>query len=192
MSKSIKGTKTEEALLAAFAGESQARNRYTYFDSAAEKEGFLQIAEIFRETAENEKEHAKLFFKHLEGGMVTIHAAYPAGPIGSTADNLKAAAAGEHEEWSALYPGAGRTAREEGFPDIAATFENIAGVESNHEARYLKLLANVKNGEVFSKKTEVRWKCRNCGHIHAGAAAPDSCPVCKHPRRYFEMFVETY
>jgi rubrerythrin len=192
MSKSVKGTRTEQNLLAAFAGESQARNRYTYFASAAEKEGFLQIAELFRETAENEKEHAKLFFKHLEGGMVEIKATYPAGVIATTADNLKAAAAGEHEEWTQLYPEGGKVAREEGFPEIAATFENIAKVETAHEARYLKLLANVAQNQVFSRPAQVKWKCRNCGYIHIGTEAPASCPACKHPQRYFELLAENY
>jgi rubrerythrin len=192
MGKSVKGTKTEHNLLAAFAGESQARNRYTYFASAAEKEGYLQIAELFRETAENEKEHAKMFFKHLEGGMLTITAMYPAGVIGTTAENLKAAAAGENEEWTKLYPDAARIAREEGFPEVAATFENIAKVETAHEARYLKLLANVEKNQVFKKTSEVKWKCRNCGFIFVGPQAPAACPACKHPQSYFELLAENY
>jgi rubrerythrin len=187
MSKSLKGTKTEKALLAAFAGESQARNRYTYAAGVAEKEGYLQIAELFRETAENEKEHAKVYFKHLEGGMVEITAMYPAGKIGTTAENLKAAAAGEHEEWTKLYPDAAKIAREEGFPEVAVSFEEISKVENAHEARYLKLLANVEQNEVFKKSTEVKWKCRNCGYIHVGQAAPVSCPACRHPQKYFEL-----
>lgn len=190
--KSLKGTRTEKNLLAAFAGESQARNRYTYFAGTAEKEGYLQIAELFRETAENEKEHAKLFFKYLEGGMVEITAAYPAGVIGNTAENLKAAAAGEHEEWGQLYPEAAVVAREEGFPEIAATFENVAKVEKAHETRYLKLLSNVEQGGVFKKPAEVKWKCRNCGFIFVGTEAPVSCPACKHPQRYFELLAENY
>ncbi len=192
MSSSVKGTKTEHNLLAAFAGESQARNRYTYFASVADKEGFLQIAELFRETAENEKEHAKRFFKYLEGGMVEIRAQYPAGVIGTTADNLKAAAAGEHEEWTELYPEAAKIARAEGFPEIAETFENIAKVENAHEQRYLRLLANVADGQVFQKPGSVKWKCRNCGYIHVGQAAPATCPACRHPQKYFELLAENY
>jgi rubrerythrin len=192
MSKSIKGTKTEKNLLAAFAGESQARNRYTYASGVAEQEGYLQIAELFKETAENEKEHAKRFFKFLEGGMVEIQATYPAGVIASTAENLKAAAAGEHEEWSRLYPDAGKIAREEGFPEVAEAFEFIAKVETAHEARYLKLLANVEKQQVFKKSGTVKWKCRNCGLIHEGPEAPASCPACRHPQKYFELFTENY
>lgn len=192
MSKSIKGTKTEHNLLAAFAGESQARNRYTFFASTAEKEGFLQMAELFRETAENEKEHAKRFFKHLEGGPLQITATYPAGVIASTLENLKASAAGEHEEWTKLYPEAGKIAREEGFSEIAATFESIAKVEKEHEARYLKLAANVEHHEVFKKKGTVRWKCRNCGLIHEGPEAPGQCPACLHAQKYFEIAAENY
>ena len=192
MSKSVKGTQTEQHLLASFAGESQARNRYTYAAGVAEKEGFLQIAELFRETAENEKEHAKLFFKYLEGGMVEIKATYPAGVIATTADNLKAAANGEHEEWSVLYPEAARVAREEGFPEIAASFENVAKVEAAHEQRYRKLLANVEQGQVFKKGAEVKWKCRNCGFIFTSAEAPTACPACRHPQKYFEVKGENY
>jgi len=192
MTKSIKGTKTEKNLLAAFAGESQARNRYTYASGVAEKEGYLQIAALFRETAENEKEHAKRYFKFLEGGMVEIQATYPAGVIGSTADNLKAAAAGEHEEWTKLYPEAAKIAREEGFPEVAEAFEFIAKVESAHEARYLKLLANVEKQQVFKKTGSVKWKCSNCGLIHEGPEAPASCPACRHPQKYFELFTENY
>jgi len=187
MSKSLKGTRTEKALLAAFAGESQARNRYTYFAGVAEKEGYLQLAELFRETAENEKEHAKVYFKHLEGGMVEIVAMYPAGKIGTTAENLKGAAAGEHEEWTKLYPDAAKLARDEGFPEVAASFENIAQVENAHEARYLKLLANLEQDAVFKKPVEVKWKCRNCGYIHVGNVAPVACPACRHPQKYFEL-----
>lgn len=192
MSKSVKGTKTEKNLLAAFAGESQARNRYTYAAGVAEKEGYLQIAELFRETADNEREHAKRFFKYLEGGMVEIMAAYPAGVIAGTADNLKAAAAGEHEEWTDLYPKAAAVAREEGFPEVAETFEAISKVENAHEQRYRKLLANVEQGRVFKKTQPVRWKCRNCGYIHEGAEAPAVCPACKHPQKYFEVLGENY
>lgn len=192
MSKSVKGTMTEKNLLAAFAGESQARNRYTYAAGVAEKEGYLQIAELFRETAENEREHAKRFFKHLEGGMVEITAAYPAGVIGTTADNLKAAAAGEHEEWTVLYPKAAETARKEGFVEAAETFEAISKVENAHEQRYRKLLANVEQGLVFKKPQPVRWKCRNCGFIHEGAEAPVTCPACRHPQKHFEILSENY
>jgi rubrerythrin len=192
MSKSIKGTKTEKNLLAAFAGESQARNRYTYYAGVAEKEGYLQIAELFNETAENEKEHAKRYFKFLEGGMVEIQAMYPAGVIGTTAENLKAAAAGEHEEWTKLYPEAGKLAREEGFSEVAEAFEFITKVENAHENRYLKLLANVEKQQVFKKNSSVKWKCRNCGYIHESSEAPASCPACRHPQKYFELFVENY
>jgi len=192
LSKSVKGTRTEQNLLASFAGESQARNRYTYAAGVAEKEGFLQIAELFRETAENEKEHAKLFFKYLEGGMVEIKAMYPAGVIAATAENLKAAAGGENEEWTKLYPEAARIAREEGFPEVAATFENVAKVEKVHEERYRKLLVNVEQGQVFKKSAEVKWKCRNCGYIHVGMEAAVSCPACRHPQKYFELKSENY
>ncbi len=192
MGKSVKGTQTEKNLLASFAGESQARSRYTYAAGVAEKEGFLQIAELFRETAANEQEHAKRFFKHLEGGAVEITAAYPAGVIGTTLDNLKAAAAGEHEEWTKIYPAAAKVAKEEGFSEIAATFENIAKVENAHEQRYLKLLANVEKKEVFKKNQTVKWKCRNCGYIHEGPEAPDSCPACRHPQKFFEIQAENY
>ncbi len=192
MSKSVKGTRTEQALLASFAGESQARNRYTYFAGVAEKEGYLQIAELFRETAENEKEHAKLFFKYLEGGMVKITAMYPAGTIGTTRENLKAAADGEHEEWSALYPDAAKVALEEGFPEVAETFKQVAEVENAHEARYRKLAANVEQDQVFKKSAEVKWKCRNCGYIFVGQAAPVTCPACRHPQKYFEVQALNY
>jgi rubrerythrin len=192
MSKSLKGTKTEKNLLAAFAGESQARNRYTYFSSIAEKEGYLQIANLFKETAENEKEHAKRYFKFLEGGMVEVQAMYPAGVLGSTADNLKAAASGEHEEWTKLYPDAAKIAKEEGFVEVAEAFENIAKVETAHEARYLKLLANVEKQQVFKKAASVKWKCDNCGFIHEGPEAPSTCPACRHPQKYFSLFVENY
>ena len=189
---SIKGTKTEKNLLAAFAGESQARNRYTYFASAAKKEGYEQIMGIFLETAENEKEHAKRFFKFLEGGEVEIKAAYPAGVIGKTADNLLAAAEGEKLEWTSLYKDFEATAREEGFAEIADVFKEIAEVEEKHEARYRKLLKNVKEGKVFKKDQAVRWKCRNCGYIHEGSEAPAVCPACAHPQAYYEVFCETY
>src|SRR5512143_4170396 len=192
MSKSIKGTKTEKNLLAAFAGESQARNRYTYFASAARKEGYEQIAGIFTETAENEKEHAKVFFKYLEGGDTEIIAAYPAGVIGDTKANLEAAAAGEKMEWSALYPSFGETAKAEGFPEVAASFKQIAEVEAVHESRYRTLAANVSAGEVFKKPAAVKWHCTNCGYIHEGPEAPAVCPACKHPQAYYEVLAENW
>lgn len=188
----LKGTKTEKNLLASFAGESQARNRYTYFSRVADKEGYKQIANIFMETAENEKEHAKRFFKFLEGGMVEITASYPAGVIGNTLENLKAAAEGEHEEWTILYKEAADIADEEGFSEIAHVFRNIAKVEEKHEARYRKLAANIEQGKVFKKDAPVRWKCNNCGYIHEGQESPDKCPACAHPQKYFEVFIETY
>lgn len=190
--KSIKGTRTEKNLLKAFAGEAQARNRYTYFASVAKKEGFEQISAIFLETAENEREHAKVFFKYLEGGEVEIQASYPAGKIGTTLENLLAAATGEKMEWSALYPNFAKVAEEEGFPEIATSFKEIAEVEEAHERRYLKLAENVKEGRVFKRDQVVRWKCRNCGYIHEGAEAPDICPACRHPQAYYEIFVEPY
>jgi rubrerythrin len=190
--KSLKGTRTEKNLLASFAGESQARNRYTYFASAAKKEGYEQIAAFFLETAENEKEHAKVFFKYLEGGEVEIMATYPAGKIGNTAANLEAAAAGENLEWTKLYLDAGKIAREEGFAEIADSFKEIAEVEARHEARYRKLLANVKEGKVFKKAAAVKWHCRNCGYVHESLVAPDQCPACKHPQAYYEVLAENY
>lgn len=192
MAKSIKGTQTEKNLLAAFAGESQARNRYTYFAGAAKKEGYEQISAIFLETAENEKEHAKVFFKYLEGGEVEITAAFPAGVIGNTAANLGAAADGEKFEWSTLYADFERVARKEGFPEIASSFLEIADVEQVHEARYRKLLANIVNGEVFRKKSSVKWHCRNCGYVHEGTEAPAECPACSHPKAYYEVMAENY
>ena len=192
MGKSIKGTKTERNLLAAFAGESQARNRYTYFASAARKEGYEQIANIFIETAENEKEHAKLFFKHLEGGEVTITAGYPAGSIKDTKANLEAAAAGENMEWSTLYSGFANTARDEGFPEVSDTFDQILKVERFHEARYRKLIANISKKEVFRKRESVKWHCANCGYVLEGAQAPDECPACKHPQAFFELYSENF
>lgn len=188
----LKGSKTEKNLLASFAGESQARNRYTYFASAAKKEGYEQISAIFLETADNEKEHAKRFFKYLKGGMVEITASYPAGVIGTTLENLAASAQGEHEEWTVLYKEAAETAREEGFKEIAVQFEEIAEVEEKHEQRYLKLQENIKNKTVFKKDTEVEWKCRNCGYIHRGKEAPDICPACKHPQAYYELNATNY
>ena len=188
----LKGSKTEKNLLAAFAGESQARNKYTFFASKAKKEGYEQISSIFLETAGNEKEHAELFFKHLQGGDVEIMAAYPAGIIGSTSQNLKAAAEGEKMEWGTLYPNSASIATEEGFSDIADTFRMIAKVEASHERRYLKLLENVTQGKVFKKDSEIQWKCRNCGYVHSGSEAPDECPVCKHAQSYFEVWCENY
>jgi len=192
MNKPIKGTKTEQNLLKAFAGESQARNRYTYFASAAKKAGFEQIANIFTETAENEKEHAKVFFKHLEGGDVEITTTYPAGVISDTLTNLKEAAAGENMEWTTLYADFGKVSKEEGFSDVARSFEEISKVERFHEARYRKLINNIGNGEVFKKKTSVKWHCTNCGYIIEGAEAPKECPACKHPQAYFEVLAENY
>lgn len=189
---SIKGTQTEKNLLAAFAGESQARNRYTYFASVARKAGFEQIAAIFEDTANNEREHAEMFFKQLEGGDVEIQAAYPAGVIGDTAANLEAAAAGEHLEWTTLYKNFGQVARDEGFPRIAVVFQEISEVEEQHEKRYLKLLANVREGKVFEKDEVVRWRCRNCGYVHEGKAAPKVCPACLHPQAYYELLAENY
>ena len=192
MSKSIKGTQTEKNLLAAFAGESQARNRYTYFASAARKEGFEQIANIFTETAENEKEHAKVFFKYLEGGDTEIVAAYPAGMIKDTKSNLEAAAAGENMEWTTIYADFSKTARDEGFPEIARSFEQIAKVEKFHESRYRKLVNNVANGEVFKKKSAVKWHCMNCGYVFEGTEAPKECPACKHPQAFYELLAENF
>lgn len=184
--KSIKGTKTEQNLLKAFAGESQARMRYTYFAKTAEKEGYEYIASLFMETAEQEKEHAKRFFKFLEGGMVEITASYPAGIIGTTEQNLEAAAAGEHEEWSDLYPAFADIAEEEGFPGVAAAFRNIAKVEAEHEDRYRIVLDFVKNNTVFSRDEEILWQCRKCGYVHEGENAPKACPACLHPQAFFE------
>ncbi|MDN5304993.1 MAG: hypothetical protein PWP46_1879 [Fusobacteriaceae bacterium] len=190
---SIKGTKTEKNLLKAFAGESQARNRYTYFASVAKKEGYEQIAAIFMETAENEKEHAKRFFKFLESGEgVEITAMYPAGKIGTTVENLKAAAAGENEEWAELYPAFADEAEAEGFKDVATAFRMIAKVEKEHEERYKKLAANIENDEVFKKSEVIRWKCRNCGYVHEGEFAPEKCPACLHPKSYFEIKEKNY
>ena len=188
----IKGSKTEKNLLKAFAGESQARNRYTYFASAAKREGYEQISGIFLETAENEKEHAKVFFKFLEGGEVEITAAYPAGKIGTTADNLLAAAEGEKMEYSALYPEFAKTAKDEGFPEVATAFTEIGDVEEQHEKRYRKLLENVKTNSVFKKNKPMKWHCRNCGYVHEGPEAPKTCPACKHPQSYYELQAENY
>ncbi len=192
MSQSIKGTKTEKNLLAAFAGESQARNRYTYFASAARKEGHEQIANIFAETAENEKEHAKLFFKFLEGGEVTITAGYPAGMIQDTKSNLEAAAAGENMEWTTLYRNFAQTAQEEGLSEVSRTFEQISKAEKFHEGRYRKLVANLAAGEVFKRKAPVKWHCINCGYVTESLEAPKQCPACKHPQAYQEILAENY
>ncbi|MCX7746197.1 MAG: rubrerythrin family protein [Clostridia bacterium] len=196
--KPLKGTKTAENLLKAFAGESQARTRYTFYASIADKEGYKQIKNIFIETADNEKEHAKRFYKLLLEGfqgelpaMIEINAAYPVAQA-TTLENLKAAASGENEEWSDLYPAFAKVAEEEGFPEAAAAFKLIATVEKKHEARYSKLAENIANGKVFKKDEKVSWKCGNCGYIHEGANAPEKCPACIHPQSYFEVFVETY
>lgn len=192
MSRSIKGTRTEQNLLKAFAGEAQARNRYTYFASAAKKEGYEQISAVFFETAENEKEHAKVFFKYLEGGDVEITASYPAGIIGTTRENLDHAAAGEHLEWTTLYADFEKVAREEGFTDIADSFKEISEVEEFHEKRYRKLSANISGGSVFKKDASAKWHCRNCGYVHEGPEAPKECPACAHPQSYYEMLAENY
>lgn len=189
---SIKGTRTEKNLLAAFAGESQARNRYTYFASQAKKEGFVQISHIFEETAAHEKEHAKRFFKFLEGGNVEIVAAYPAGVIGTTAENLAAAAAGEHEEHTELYPGFARVAREEGFEAVAMVLDAICVAEKQHEKRYRDLLRNVESEMVFHKDQGTLWRCRNCGYLHEGPDAPAVCPACAHPQAHFEVLGENW
>ena len=190
--KSIKGTKTEVNLLTAFAGESQARNRYTYFASAARKEGLEQIANIFIETPENEREHAKVFFKHLEGGDVQITATYPAGIIGSTQANLEAAAAGEKLEWTKIYSDFAAIAGEEGFPEISASFTNVSKVEKFHEARYRELINNLATGEVFRKSAPVKWHCTNCGYVHEGPEAPNACPACRHPQAFFEVLAQNW
>jgi rubrerythrin len=192
MSKSIRASKTEKNLLASFAGESQARNRYTYFASAARKEGFEQIANIFTETAENEKEHAKVFFKYLQGGDVEITASYPAGAISDTKANLEEAAAGENMEWTRLYVDFAKTAKDEGFADVVRSFEQVAKVEKFHEARYRKLINNLGNSEVFKKKVNVKWHCTICGYVVDGLEAPKECPACKHPQAYFEVLAENY
>jgi rubrerythrin len=190
--KSVKGTRTEQNLLASFAGESQARMRYNYFSSQAKKEGFEQIAFFFADTADNEKEHAKRFFKFLEGGEVEITASYPAGVIGNTAENLKAAAAGENLEHTVLYPEAAKVADEEGFEEIAGVFREIARVEREHEKRYIALLGNVQTGAVFKRPSATKWRCRNCGYVQEGPEAPDECPACAHPRAYYELLAENY
>ncbi len=187
MEKSLKGTRTEKNLMVSFAGESQARMRYTYFASAAKKEGYEQISAIFTETADQEKEHAKRMFKWLEGGMVEITASYPAGKIGTTLENLKAAAAGENEEWSLDYPKFADIADEEGFPAIAKMYREIAVAEKGHEERYLAFVKNIEEGTVFKKDKEVVWQCRNCGYLFIGTEAPEVCPACLHPQAYFEV-----
>ena len=188
----LNGSQTEKSLLEAFAGESQARTRYTFFASVAKKEGYEQISSIFQETADNEKEHAELFFKHLKGGLVEIAAAYPAGIIGSTKENLKAAAEGEKLEWGTLYPDIAQVAEKEGFKEVAKTFRMVAKVEEYHERRYRKLLANLEQGKVFKRDAPIKWKCRNCGHVYEGSEAPEKCPVCQHARSYFEVWCENY
>lgn len=192
MEKSIKGTCTEQNLLKSFAGESQARSRYTFFASVAKKEGYEQIAGVFLETAEQEKEHAKRFFKFLEGGKLEITASFPAGVIGTTVENLAAAADGENEEWAELYPAYADTAEEEGFKQIAVVFRMVAKVEAEHERRYRKLLQNVKENKVFEKDEVIRWQCRNCGFVYEGKTAPTTCPACAHPQAYFEPMKENY
>ena len=188
----LKGSETERNILTAFAGESQARNRYTYFASAAKKEGYVQISAIFEETANQEKEHAKRLFKFLKGGEVEISAAFPAGVIGTTAENLKASAAGERHEHSEMYPGFAEVAREEGFEAIAKVFEAIAVAEKQHEKRYLGLLANIEARTVFKKDKPIVWRCRNCGYLHAGTEAPQLCPACAHPQAHFEVLAENW
>ena len=189
---SIKGTKTEKNLLASFTGESQARNRYTFFAGAARKEGYEQIAAIFEETANQEKEHAKRFFKFLEGGNLEIACMFPAGKIGTTIENLTAAAEGEHEEWSVVYPEFAKIAAEEGFSAISVVFARISEVEKIHENRYLALLKNIKEGRVFARDLELEWQCRNCGFVHRGKSAPETCPACVHPKAYFQLFVPAW
>ncbi len=189
---SLKGTETEKNIMAAFAGESQARNRYTFFASKAKKEGYVQIAAIFQETADQEKEHAERLFKLLEGGEVEITGAFPAGVIGTTEKNLIASAGGEHYEHTDMYPSFAETARKEGFSDIAAVFEAIAVAEKQHEARYLALAENINQGRVFKRDEPVRWRCRNCGYIHEGTEAPEKCPACDHARAYFELLGENW
>ncbi|ACV68493.1 rubrerythrin [Desulfohalobium retbaense] len=192
MAPSVKGTKTEKNLLTAFAGESQARNRYTYFAGQARKDGYVQIADIFEETANQEKEHAKRFFKFLEGDTVEITWSFPAGVIGTTAENLEEAAGGEHEEWSEMYPSFAATAREEGFQEIAAVFEAISVAEKQHEKRYRDLLENIRSGKVFQRDDKVVWRCRNCGYLHEGQDAVKLCPACAHPQAHFELLGENW
>ena len=188
----MRGSQTEKNLLTSFAGESQARNRYTYFSSQARKEGFVQIANIFEETANQEREHAKRFFKQLEGGDLVVDAPFPAGMVGTTAENLKAAAEGEHHEWTEMYPEFARIAREEGFQATAQIWEAVSVAEKQHEKRYLDLLRNVEDGSVFKKDSPVVWRCLNCGYLHEGAEAPEMCPACAHPRAYYELLSENW
>ena len=188
----LKGSKTEKNLLASFAGESQARNRYTYFASQARKDGFMQICDIFTETAEQEKEHAKRFFGYLEGGEVEIQAAFPAGVVGTTAENLEEAAGGEHFEWSELYPGFAKVAQDEGLDEIAVTWREVSVAEKQHEKRYRGLLKNVKAGTVFKRDKPAAWRCRNCGYVSQGVEAPEACPACAHPQAYFELLAENW
>ncbi|MBT5017034.1 rubrerythrin family protein [Candidatus Peregrinibacteria bacterium] len=188
----LKGTQTEQNLLKSFAGESQARMRYDYFASQSKKDGYVQISNIFTETALNEKEHAKRFFKFLEGGGVEITATYPAGKIGTTLENLKASAEGENEEWTELYPHFAEVADSEGFAEIAMAFRHIAGVEKEHEARFAKLAQNIEDDSVFAKNESVKWKCNNCGHVHEGSEAPETCPACIHPQAHFQVKEENY
>jgi len=188
----LKGTQTEKNLLTAFAGESQARNRYSYFASQAKKDGYVQMQGIFEETANQEKEHAKRLFKFLQGGEVEISGAFPAGTIGSTLDNLKAAAGGENYEWTTMYPEFANVAREEGFPEIASVFESIAVAEKQHEKRYLDLARNIENAVVFSRSEKVVWRCRNCGYLHEGTSAPEVCPACAHAQAHFELLGENW
>ena len=192
MAKAFKGSRTEKNLLAAFAGESQARNRYTYFASAARKEGYEQIANIFAETAENEKEHAKVFFKYLQGGDVEITASYPAGVIGTTKANLEAAAAGENLEWTTLYTDFASVAKAEGFTEAAHSFENIAKVEKFHESRYRKLIENIAEKRVFKRDAAVKWHCGNCGYVYEGKRPPKVCPACRHPQAYYDLLADKY
>ena len=192
MSKSIKGTITEQNLLKSFAGESQARNRYTYFSAAAKKEGYIQISDIFEETANQEKEHAKRFFKFLEGGDLEITACFPAGRIGTTAENLLASANGEHEEHTDLYPGFAAKAKEEGFPEIAGAWTAISVAEKQHEKRYRDLLANLEADRVFKRDEPQVWRCRNCGYLHTSTSAPELCPACVHPKAHFEFLAENW
>ena len=190
--KGVKGTKTEKNLLTAFAGESQARNRYNYFASKAKKEGYEQISAIFAETADNEKEHAKRFFKFMQGGEVEVAASFPAGVIADTKDNLKAAAAGENYEHSTMYPEFAKVADQEGFSEIAEVFRSIGAVEKQHEKRYLGLMANIEKGRVFKRDKPMRWKCRNCGYVHEGTEAPEECPACAHPQAHYELLCENW
>ncbi len=189
---SLKGTKTEKNILTAFCGESQARNKYTYFASQAKKEGYVQIQQIFLETADQEKEHAKRLFKLLEGGEVEVTGTFPAGVIGTTMENLEEAAGGENYEYTVMYPGFAATAREEGFQDIAVIFEAIANAEKQHERRYLDLMNNIKEGKVFERDEAVTWRCRNCGYLHSGTKAPEKCPACDHAKAHFELLGENW